>query len=115
MTKPKVVSQPWTKAEYTVLFDSAERLPWDKVAALLPGRTVAACKYQFFKGALGKRPRETVADLRTARERSEAADTARQARASAVDAPRSLTAAFFGDPLPGRSALDQRRDGGVPA
>jgi hypothetical protein len=113
----KPPAPPWSPAELEVLFASAGdweqsgQHPWDRIASLLPGRSVAACKYQYFKGQRGQRPRHTGgAVLATSRQRAEAAETARRIRAEHERQPRSLTAILCGDPLPGCSALDQRRE-----
>lgn len=102
--------KPWSYPESTKLLKacgdrSIPRTEWMAIAASLGGtRTVAACKQQLAKlRALDRRKKNQVkADARRAEMQAPPAPHALPQHAS-------LTAAIFGDPLPGRSALDQRR------
>jgi len=51
--------------------------------------------------------RRTLTGLAAPKPKSHAPDSVTEELIRAASAPRSLTAAVFGDPLPGRSALDK--------
>lgn len=96
---------PWTYPESTALLKACgdRRIPreeWMEIAKNLgTGRTVAACKQQVVKLRAHDRCKKKQQNAGVRRELQEP--------------PRhtSLTAAIFGDPPPGRSALDQRMAG----
>lgn len=88
--------------------------PWNVVARAFPGRSADACKVQFNIMRRKARGLPVAADKPRAIIGPRVRHTADDVRFSA--APRQpepdyadLTSAFFGDPRPGRSALDQKR------
>lgn len=96
----------WTAAENAELLrrcDAGE--PFETLAGDL-GRSADACKQRY---NILKRPVTVIAVGR-----ADPAVTAAEAARLRRDPPvhQSITAWFCGDPLPGRSALDQMREGG---
>jgi hypothetical protein len=91
----------WTPEEHArlVALRAAEK-PWPDIATEL-GRSELACRTRYSNYQNGGGFRRTRSEV------NEAIAAAREERGSAR--PRSLTAEFSGDPLPGRSALDQRQ------
>ncbi|MCP1832802.1 hypothetical protein [Bradyrhizobium sp. USDA 4545] len=98
--KKGVIARPWTDAEHRrMLKMKAEGHKWPAIGAAL-GRT---------EYAVAARYREHASDGGISRNVRKAQSEAFIARQAIYDLPpRSLTAEFFGDPLPGRSALDRR-------
>lgn len=125
----KRIPEPWTAEDWSRAKELlATGLGYDDIAVRLR-RTTRAVKAKFQKESLTPEQRarraeyqrrkraETTASrtvagvtfVRVPRETA-AMDNALNDRNVRINlAPRSLTAAFFGDPLPGYSALDQRR------
>lgn len=106
----------WTTSEHETLLKLCESgIGWPAISSAL-GRTIPACKFQHarlsrgFAKRIDNRPRKTDragkplthAEIKA----SASAEADRRARANLN--PSSITAAIFGDPLPGRSALDMR-------
>lgn len=101
------VTGPWTDEECATLFHLRDVKHWSFTRIddhLLRSRGNAAGKYQSLKKHAAKEAGEAPADKAPAHVLIERA--VRRALA-----PRDLTAAVFGDPLPGRSALDRRLAG----
>ena len=108
----------WSEEDRAKLLAMADaRAPVTAIAAAL-GRSVFAVKYQLQQlrekaqvAAQGVSPAALngKAGLNSWRDKRAAEAVARVRNAEAAAQPRSLTAAICGDPLPGRSALDQRR------
>jgi hypothetical protein len=96
----------WTPAEdETLVTLKRARTPWDIIITKLPGRnrTGAVSRFSYLcKQGRAEPGQATQADVR--RSRHDAIIRA----AATVTAPRDLTAALMGDPLPGRSALERR-------
>lgn len=92
---------------------------WYPIAEHFEGRTPAACRqrWQFLRALdAGKAPRERNLARATRWRRSQKqirldaqAKLAMQKPLARPPLPSSITAFVFGDPLPGRSALDLRR------
>ncbi|WP_438278106.1 SANT/Myb-like DNA-binding domain-containing protein [Nitrobacter sp.] len=100
---------PWTEEEIERLIGLGSTArgmgEWGVIARThFPGRTPTACKQQYFhsRGARHDPAEVEPRDLSASGPSAAAAPVWRQA-------PQSITAAVFGDPPPGRSALDQRR------
>jgi hypothetical protein len=95
---------PWTKAEmdHLLLLRDKYRKGWDEIAKVMgrPSGTVYS-KYYYIKN-LYTGPREAVG---TKAIPQPIVDAWRQRMATA---PRDITAALMGDPLPGHSALERR-------
>ena len=111
--------KPWLPVEIEQLMrlreDEAQE--WSQIAHRL-GRKPEACKVRFNierrrRAGTYKRPSATGFFLTRRAERM--AMTAAQAMQATASAPRSLTAEIFGDPLPGRSALDEKLGRGARA
>ncbi|MES5483604.1 hypothetical protein QMZ05_12670 [Bradyrhizobium sp. INPA03-11B] len=96
-----VTGRPWTDDEHRrMLKMKADGHKWPAIGAALH-RTAYA---------VAARYREHTGDIGISRNVRKAQSEAFQARQAIYDLPpRSLTAEFFGDPLPGRSALDRRQ------
>lgn len=111
--------QPWTPEEDTRLWAlvraaqaTGGKFDWHAIAAQMPNRNPDACKQHYFllkRKEEGRPERKPYAE-RERRTRAEIVE-ARQAPIPETKWPRhaSLTAAICGDPLPGRSALDEKR------
>ena len=93
---------------------------WKNVAAQMPGRTVEACKQAYNSHVRQRRLAEAAPSVAASPNRlkswqdkraREIAAEQERARVLALAQQRSTTSEFFGDPLPGRSALDKRRAG----
>lgn len=88
---------------------------WQKVADLLPGRSFTAVRQRIItlrnkaRGILRDPDRK---DRPLKRKKSLAAEAVLSPPVS-LPQHRTLTAFLFGDPLPGRSALDQKRSAGT--
>jgi transposase len=98
--KPGTKTQYWTEEEHAQLMRLVRQgKKWPEVAAIL-GRSVSAVqtRHHDFKDGGGFR--------RTDRANYQIAEAARAEVAMLEH--KTLTAAFFGDPLPGRSALDRK-------
>lgn len=101
----------WTPEEDARLLALRQQgMTWDTIAAALPGRTVHGCQSRAY--SLSERGASGIGKERSnfgvpAQERRCAIARALAARDAAAMAPRTLTAMICGDPLPGRSALDQ--------
>ena len=106
-TAPKWVNaRKWNEQEDAALrhaFDSG--LAWDAVASAV-GRSIDACKARSLLLGMARRP--TMAQR--AIERIEKIEQVR-CKPRALPMPESITASICGDPLPGRSALDLKRQG----
>jgi hypothetical protein len=119
MTDGRASAKLWSEAEDTRLAAICGARPakggvWDEVAQQFPGRSAVACRQRWLalrQKAQGivkpQKQRERKANGRICRIAADA-----EALAAIAAAPvlrhASLTAAVFGDPLPGRSALDMR-------
>ena len=85
---------------------------WEKIAKIFPGRSPVGCKqrYGFMKakaeGRVAATYYKTKDQYRTREEIKQ-----RYSPREAIPLPASITAFVFGDPLPGRSALDRKREG----
>lgn len=98
----------WSEEDCTrllALVDAGES--WDAIAAAID-RTVWACKVKLsclrgHKGLPGNQATRVAAPVQ-----QRMAEVARLQRLHDAALPRSLTAEFCGDPLPGRSALDEK-------
>lgn len=102
--------KPWSEADQKRLEDLVHaKWPWEEIGRRL-GRTAIACKVRFHaarRGSARVKINRVHGNGWTARRASdEAAAAARELRTHV--SPRTLTAEIFGDPLPGRSALDRR-------
>jgi hypothetical protein len=107
--------KPWLQPEITQLFElrDVETLEWSQIAQRL-GRKPEACKVKYNiekrrQAGTYQRPPATGFFLTKRAERI--AVNVAKAQQAAAPAPRSLTAELFGDPLPGRSALDAKLRG----
>jgi DNA-binding Lrp family transcriptional regulator len=96
----------WSDDENGALIEAGDKgEPWGDIGARIK-RTDRACKVQYnllkrtAAGAVPKAPHQRII-------RQSATELAKQIRDTSPQ-HRSITAEFFGDPLPGRSALDQR-------
>ena len=105
--------KPWSQAEIAQLFElrDVEKLEWSQIARRLVDRKPEACKVKYNiekrkQAGTYQRPPATGFFLTKHAERIAVNMT--KAQQAAAPAPRSLTAQFFGDPLPGRSALDEK-------
>jgi hypothetical protein len=106
MTKAKALQ--WTEKDLARLNQLvAERANWDDIGREL-GRSRSSCnaRYHYDRSA-AQRKASRQPGFANAKEKRAAAAAAREAWQSLEHA--SLTAAFCGDPLPGRSALDKMR------
>ena len=106
----------WSAAEVDRLLQLADECDrnWHKVAAKMLGRTAVACQLRFYtpphlrvSAGLPRAARAPASlaagtDVMATRLKAEADE--RRALAHTT-----ITAAVMGDPLPGRSALDQKR------
>jgi hypothetical protein len=105
----------WTAPEVERLLRLADAHDrnWQKVALRMPGRTAVACQIRFYmpphlrvsglpRPAPPPSAASSASDAITARLKTEAARRAALTHTT-------ITAAVLGDPLPGRSALDQKR------
>lgn len=121
--------KPWTDDERRMVKVQRDRgIPWSRM--ILPeGRTRGACEQELYKvrrweaaGArLGVAKQRAVMAAQNVPAAPAPGPVARSSAYSSthlVDADmrsrialQGLTAGFFGDPLPGRSALDQKRAG----
>lgn len=91
---------------------------WPRVAACLEGRSIAACKQAYNTHERQRKLDQAAPSIahspkrlkswqdKRARERAAEEERARAARQA-----RSVTSEVFGDPLPGRSALDRKTAG----
>jgi hypothetical protein len=105
--KPDRKGELWTDAENTKLLAAGDKgEQWGEIGLRL-NRTGTACKVQY--NTLKRRERGEAKHVSVQRiRRLEATALAKEIRETRPQ-HRSITAEFFGDPLPGRSALDQRR------
>lgn len=111
---------PWTEEETARLMrvyrkESAagyRKTSWVNIVRAMPGRTRAQCqgkiRYQIH-GHLRAQPGKEVRHESEPRARTIPAEVIADAHARSFLSHRSLTSAFCGDPLPGRSALDERK------
>ena len=112
------ISPNWSVSEDSLLLEICKkRRPfgkagWIRAAAEFPGRTAEALRHRFTtlekhsKGIVRKR---AVRPDRPPRRYPKRVYTMQEPTIpAALPEHTSLTAAFFGDPLPGRSALDRR-------
>lgn len=123
MVGPRPVGKPWLASELARLKAAAESRgskTWADIAVDFPGRTPMACAQQMSlirRAARGdgraKKPAagERVANGRIRRTDLDVAQGRHQAPLKPSQQPShtTLTAAICGDPLPGRSALDQMK------
>jgi hypothetical protein len=109
----------WSFEEIEKLCAVVERFgaDWKMVAAQMPGRTVASCKQAYNSHVRRRRLAEAAPSvaaspkrLKSWQDKRAKEKAAEQERARARAQQRSITSEFFGDPLPGRSALDKRLD-----
>lgn len=106
LTRDPNSGNPWTEDEESQMRqDLAGGLTWIEVAKRLQ-RSVASCKTRFSSRRRGQRGGPIVLPTRR-----EAVEIARQQQLK-LPQPASITAWVCGDPLPGRSALDQKRQSG---
>ncbi len=109
-------ARPWTVIERAQLraLAAAQRCDWDAIARHFPGRTASACKaqHQMLMRAEAGRPRDHSGERKVNGRIRHTDSDLRLMAAPPPLAPdhESITAAVFGDPPPGRSALDRRRD-----
>lgn len=88
---------------------------WEPIAEHFPGRSFLACRQRwlYLRNKLAGKPMTRAPKKRTtaARSHKEMVAAKRENRQQPLPEIRhmSLTAALCGDPLPGRSALDQRK------
>jgi hypothetical protein len=114
-SRPERRTQPapvrWSQAENDELVRRADAgEPFESIGADL-GRTRWACKVHYHAIKRGTAATIDAPPVgKKATQRQEAAAAARHARESAQQ-HQTLTAELFGDPLPGRSALDRLRAG----
>lgn len=113
---PSGKRQTWAPEEVRLLVHlrEVERKTWVEINAVLGRKAPDACcnKYASLRRAAAP-PTAAKFDGRSAtRTREQAAFAARDARSAG--GPISITAWVFGDPPPGRSALDQKRAGLAP-
>lgn len=110
----------WSIEEISKLCEAVGRLgaDWTRIAATMPGRSVAACKQAYNSHERRKRLDQAAPSvkaspnrLKTWQDRRARERAAEQERAAAFAQQRSTTSEFLGDPLPGRSALDKKRAG----
>ncbi|WP_036010653.1 SANT/Myb-like DNA-binding domain-containing protein [Bradyrhizobium yuanmingense] len=110
----------WTAAELDKLRALVERYGanWSRIAAEMPRRSAVACKQAYNTHERRKRladaPPSVAASpkrLKSWRDKRAKEQAAEMERAIAAAQERSVTSEFFGDPLPGRSALDRKRAG----
>lgn len=100
----------WTEDESSELVARIDKGEDVGEIAVLINRTRWACVVQYNALKRGK-AQPAADDMRTTRTNREKMDQARQLVLQNRVEHQSLTAAFFGDPLPGRSALDRMRVG----
>ncbi|MES2671599.1 MAG: hypothetical protein V4673_14440 [Pseudomonadota bacterium] len=102
---------PWTDEEVAELFRlrDVEQLMFKDIDVRLNRRAGASWqKYDAVASANGKRIKPEPGAITISVTEQQIAERAARAALS----HRTLTAAFFGDPLPGYSALDRRRGNG---
>jgi hypothetical protein len=109
----------WSKRDTAAIIDMRDRkqLPWKVIGAAFPGRTDHACKTHYYQSTKPAVPRQLIFAIQapaapaSGRTMSTAALIADQDLRNriAVLGPNGL----FGDPMPGRSALDRKRAGGA--
>jgi hypothetical protein len=96
---------PWLADEIERLLalgHTARLDEWPAIAEThFPGRTAKACKQQYYNCRAARAAKAQLQE-------PEVAAAPVHARCAAALEPQSITAAVFGDPPPGRSALDQR-------
>jgi hypothetical protein len=99
---------PWLADEIERLLalgHTARLDEWPAIAEThFPGRTAKACKQQYYNCRAARASLGAKAQL----QEPEAAAVPVRAHRAETREPQSITAAVFGDPPPGRSALDQR-------
>lgn len=118
MANKRRPSRPWSKAEHALLISLGAHTRDDQWSTLarrhFPMRTGAACKVRYNLSTRALRGVPPPAP----RLREYKGDGIRAATPAPTSDPIShhqdLTAAFFGDPLPGRSALDRKRQSTLP-
>lgn len=105
--------KPWTAAERKILRQGRERpvpLTFEQIAKQLPGRTRNQCSCQWQNrrtwDSQEERPGAGLIEMTRVPQHVQADRDARYHLRFNV--PRTLTAQHFGDPLPGRSALDAK-------
>lgn len=86
---------------------------WVKIAEGFPGRSFYAVRQRYLtlRNQIAGVVRDRDRKSRPIVPRKRAAVVTRFQRAPALVAHKTLTSAFFGDPIPGRSALDRKRAG----
>jgi hypothetical protein len=109
----------WTEADDALLSQLCEHQStallhpnWHEIAKHFIGRSGLACRQHWLKlraGAGGAAPRVRMTEWRANGRISKAAKARIQPPPAAAPPHTSLTAAVFGDPPPGRSALDRKR------
>jgi len=83
---------------------------WADVAAQFPDRTLASCKNRFWNRAERAAPKRSYKERVSPKNHFVESHSGLQ-RPVHLPEPSSLTAYLLGDPLPGRSALDKKREG----
>lgn len=110
----------WSDEERQRLCEQVARFPgdWSRIAANMPGRSLQACKQAYHQDQRRSRMDQAAPSVAAAPKRLKSwqdkrakEKAAERERAQALALERSLTSEFFGDPLPGRSALDRKRAG----
>lgn len=110
-------ARPWSNADKQQLLElRAQHRSWDNIAKSFPGRTADACKQLhniMLREAQGLfRPKVSEPRKVNGRIHRTADDVRLMAeRPAPLPEYTSITAEFFGDPRPGRSALDRLRSG----
>lgn len=114
------IANRWSDDEIATLVEEVPRSggDWAAVAAKLPGRTPAACQQAWHvrqrQARIAKAAPAVAASpirLKNWQDRRAREKAAEHERTAALTQQRSTTSEFFGDPLPGRSALDKKRAG----
>lgn len=118
--KPRREGEAWLAEEIDRLCAAVKRFgaDWTRVVEEMPGRTIAACKQAYNSHEGRRRQAETSPSIAASPKRLKSwqdkrakEHAAEQERAAALSQQRSTTSEFFGDPLPGRSALDKKLAG----
>jgi hypothetical protein len=110
----------WSKRDAAALIDMRDRrrMAWKVIAAAFPLRTLQACKVHYYQS---KRP-IAPCDIIWINQAPPTAPIGRTISTAALQLDNELvsriavlgiTGGLLGDPLPGRSALDQKRAAGL--
>jgi hypothetical protein len=112
----------WSKRDTIALFNmrDRERLTWKAIGAAFPGRTAAACQVRYYQFSKPATAPAAVAPVAIAQ--AKATPPGRTISTAALIADNELrtriailgaTGGLLGDPMPGRSALDEKRASGA--